>query len=653
MAQPDVLRIKKVRSNLKSSDGEPWEIEFPERGVVIFGDERAGKSMVEDAIWLANTGTLRRSGGKTVKKAQDIVTAGPHGNCEVFSEVTWGRKGAPNQTCRWSCTKIEERDADGFVLSIRTSHLTHTVPEGFRPTTLLWAEDMTGALNTDSSAARQKLLRTIAPAVLTEADFEAAVKEADPVLGQALQRHRPELSEIPDTLARMEMLQKIANLQVTASQTQAAAKVEAAEDAPLPAEVERVRLDLVSATEAWTAESTGAITTIAALFAWAGLSLPPGSDGIREIIQGFWVPYEPGTDLVAEISRFKQARLSLGSGVSPLAEPNHPIHTALKAIHVGSEHGDGNCLVCGHGEALCGHPVSREDLAQRGAQVEAFLADTRQRRLDISKADADLLESAKSYCATLHREALVAAAERYRLASAASTEMQARVVRTTPSASSGLPSGAAPPASIGLPLPTSPQEAPLDYSAVLAAGTSVSQRLLRAAVRLLQVRAQSYLPNDLILAVRAGADHDLQWGIRDATGAVNDWLSGIEEALVIAALCMAAVPEGAPSVYRLPDVNCTPEFAGSAIRALSKAPGQWFWTMTAKPKGRKPKGVTLIQVAGRKHATDAEESSEGTEDESLPEATLPTPPPGFTPPPPGFTVATHPPSNLAAHPEEV
>lgn len=84
----------------------------------------------------------------------------------------------------------------------------------------------------------------------------------------------------------------------------------------------------------------------------------------------------------------------------------------------------------------------------------------------------------------------------------------------------------------------------------------------------------------------------------EQTRVVHTALSGAEEVIVMTALACAVGEQASASlvVVTINERGIHPDDLGPAMRALSSAPCQIVWTNAVPPKGRKPKGWTVIDV---------------------------------------------------------
>lgn len=143
-------------------------------------------------------------------------------------------------------------------------------------------------------------------------------------------------------------------------------------------------------------------------------------------------------------------------------------------------------------------------------------------------------------------------------------------------------------------------------------------RLLKTSTESFVKKVQSYLPKSdkFVLQLVDGNKEVCRFGF-DRDGVLHTALSGAEWARLTLALACASVDMGAADTLRIftPEERAfDPATLTTVLRALSDAPGQVVMTSPVKPKGRLPKGWTLIEVDGTVPEVLADLSDNGTEE---------------------------------------
>ena len=578
--------IAEVESNVKSPDGQPWKIALAEGGNYIVGPNGAGKSMLEDAIRLALAGDARVR-GRTVRSPQALAELGPPGNGEVFARVKFSN----GMICVWSVRKQEQRDAQGFITSMKTSGLKHSVPEGFRPSMVTWAEEVTGALVTDSSKARAALVTKLAASMLAPEDLEAALQPYDAVR-KAMAARADALKDRGEGIGKIIGLLGLARTALRNTADVVDGYRAQIEQAPLPSELEYARVQLqtaILAEEQWTAaveqwlRSTTEGTPLSQWSIGHYLTLAQQA-GVLEFNNAAF------GELLNQVRR-------QSAGSSPVPDLALPRQVRDMLAQNLTQY-DGHC-------ALCGEARSREAMQQRLRVLADWIQQVEQATHASQQAKHRAVQGAAAQIGAYlagqqaeHRAAVSA----HR---AALDALHARAQQAAASAS----------ALVGGSLPSTDGAVPgVDWTTVKEQCEKVINRLLKAAASRVETRAAEWLPPGLALASCLDADGSLIWGVRGADGTVHTWLSGWQEALVLAAYCMAAVPPGFPALYCMPDVSVHEDALKPSLQALAKSPVQWIWTGTLRPKGRGVKGVNIIEVAGRPGASVATDPGTGQDD---------------------------------------
>lgn len=642
--KPQPVYFSEVTSNIKSPDGKPWTVKLDPGGNYVVGPNAAGKTMLEDAIRLALTGATRAK-GREVKKAQDLAELGPPGSGEVFSRVTMSN----GLVFYWGLHKKEERDSEGFVTSLKTSKLQHNVPAGFDDKILTWADSMIGALTTNSAPARAALVQQLAQVALTAEDVDEVLK-THAELRAAMIKRADALGKAAG-LDRVLALQRMAGTELRVGKSATADLKQQVEEAPLPSVLDAAKQRL-------SAEHAAQDDFMGQIAAW-----------VRSVCAG--TPLEHMTlsqfQLHAEAHRVARDDAAMMKGLEDLrvvaaacavnVDLRYPLEIR-SMLATALERYDGCC-------PLCGDEKDVEAMRGRAGVLSAWIdqqqaASASQREL-LTKATARAQGLIGAYCL----DAGAAHAQRVAAAQAAYLELTDRAARAKVAAHATL---ATPPDAQGI-----------DWALVQSQSQQVVNRLLKAATDQVASKAQAYLPADLIVASKLTPDGTLHFGVRAFDGYVHTWLSGWQEALVLAAYCMAAVEEGAPALYFMPDVSVGESTLKPSLVALGNAPVQWIWTGTLKPKGRGVKGINVIEVAERGVSVERtaqatarqidDEADEGGETSNpaaappppvssgpepaltLPWVTAAAPPPGGSsaaaPPPGGHASAAPPPPPFA------
>jgi hypothetical protein len=143
-------------------------------------------------------------------------------------------------------------------------------------------------------------------------------------------------------------------------------------------------------------------------------------------------------------------------------------------------------------------------------------------------------------------------------------------------------------------------------------------RLLKTSTEAFVKKVQSYLPKSdkFVLQLVDGNKEVCRFGF-NRDGVLHTALSGAEWARLTLALACASVDMGAADTLRIftPEERAfDPATLTTVLRALSDAPGQVVMTSPVKPKGRLPKGWTLIEVDGTVPEVLADLSDNGTEE---------------------------------------
>lgn len=557
-----MIHVAHVRADLKGG----VDADLGEKTLIV-GPNGRGKSAIVNAVELALGGTASDIVGRAeVKREADLIALGDGSKLCATATLSDGR------VAEWetSTTKSGSTKKAKHTRPVRSSFPVRDVREalgGSPQTARTWLlkrigcdvsrEDVVAWLNDDLKARYERLAK-----VQTGSEVDILLG----VIKAAESSARAHKSEIDGLRVAVRELSE-----------------------GLPAEPTRKRLDDMER------ESSGLWTRY--------------QTALRESEPAAAVPDLAQLRLTAEtlIQQYDRTQIALGhlaeemEGVPPLSDMDAKVAAArelLVQIHtLHGDHGAVGCLVCGSSG-----PVDHEGKALALARQNADLAARRERwrwydakREESESSLAQAQAAIAAFRAASDADQPVvpapgaldaleaewrAADERFREAKAAAGRWEA--VRSKRERAERASRDQA------------------ELTALATEGKAAVDRLLKSATDAFIERVGSYLPtgDEFGLELERGGKPVCRFGLmRD--GLLHTALSGAEWARLTLALACASCEADSADVLRIftPEERAfDPITLNGVLRALSSAPGQVILTSPVRPKGRIPKGWTIVDV---------------------------------------------------------
>lgn len=556
--------VRRVRSNVKSSDGMLWDIELGEKTLIV-GANGKGKSRVVNAVELALTGRASDLAGRAdVAREADLLALAPGRRANLFAEATLS-------------TGEKALFAVEYVGDGKARKADHDVPVWF---------------------AKQELLpvRAVREAMLGSAD--TACRQFLKWAGASAQRDLADMvsPSLHGHLQRLVVLNPgggVDGLEVAArkKKLEANASVKALDAAMASGGVSQAppaEEDILTAQE--TCASARKVL-VAAQAAQMRRNAAQRKEQLAQTIDALQAVVATAENQCAQWEDY----------VSGLEKPAGNMATAqalleLLAFTIGGN--DADCL-------MCGAQPGAEHLRQRHAQVNAALGAKMKAANDYAGAMANLnaarthLESARTQLAYA-RHAYDTASEGdddaggvdYATAAAACDAAEAHL-RRLQSAQAAWRSYRT--------LMTQLDTARTDAAAWKALEDALAQAgrlLLTDVLAAFTGRVQGFLPSTDIfgMALSEGAREVFHAGF-DRGGALHTALSGAEWARLTLAMSAAILPPDAVLAVLTPEERAfDPKTLASVMRSLSAAPGQVILTSPIPPHGKTPAGWTVVEL---------------------------------------------------------